>query len=532
MPLYNNAVRDNRVREYLPSMRLVASDGVDAPEQLVGRTEYQSTNVIKKEECCILSPGAYILLDFGRELHGGIRITTAGFPGVGRVRVRFGESVSEAISTPNQDHSTHDMELRLPPMGCFDFGSTGFRFVRIDGIEGDIPILAVVAVAVYRDLERVGSFTCSDERLNRIWETGLYTVQLCMQDYIYDGIKRDRLVWLGDLNPEIRVILSVFKDTSIVKSSLDYMKDRTPLPKFMNSMLSYSCWWIINQYEYYLHTGDMEYLSRQHDYLSDLLKMLSSMVCKDGTLDTKGNRLFLDWPSTVSQEAMAAGGQGLFLWTFKTAALLAEFLHDTKMASLAKRTAKLIGKQIPDCKDNKSAAAIQTISGLCDRSDVLLAKHTKGVSTFFGYYMLLGQPVSDAVKLIRKYWGAMLDFGATTFWEDFNLDWTKNAFGIDQMPVPGKKDIHADFGNFCYKGLRHSLCHGWAGGPTAYLMEKVLGVRATAPGCAAISFNPNLCGLKFAKGTFPTPHGTISVSLEKGRKPIIEVPSGVLLEKM
>ncbi len=531
MPLYENAVRDGRVREYLPSVRLVASEGIEAPERLVGRLEYQSSNVIKKEECCGLKQGAYILLDFGREIHGGIRITTAGFDKGGRIRVRFGESVSEAMTTPNQDHSIHDMELQLPKMGCLDCGSTGFRFVRIDGIDGESQILAVVAVALYRDLERVGSFTCSDERLNRIWDTGLYTVQLCMQDYIYDGIKRDRLVWLGDLNPEIRVILSVFKDTSIVKSSLDFMKDRTPLPSFMNDMLSYSCWWIINQYEYYLHTGDMDYLSRQHDYLADLLKLLASMVCEDGTLDTKDNWLFLDWPSTVSKEAMAAGGQGIFLWAFNDAILLADFLHDDQMASLAKETARRIMKVIPDCNGNKSAAAIQTVSGLCDRSDVLLAEHTKGVSTFFGYYMLLGQPVANAVELIRNYWGAMLDFGATTFWEDFNLDWTENAFGIDQLPVSGKKDIHADFGNFCYKGLRHSLCHGWAGGPTAYLIEKVLGIRATAPGCRSISFTPNLCGLDYAKGTFPTPFGTVSVSLERGKKPQIDAPANITLCK-
>lgn len=40
----------------------------------------------------------------------------------------------------------------------------------------------------------------------------------------------------------------------------------------------------------------------------------------------------------------------------------------------------------------------------------------------------------------------MLDLGATTFWEDFNLDWIPNAAPIDE-PVPaGKKDIHGDFG--------------------------------------------------------------------------------------
>jgi hypothetical protein len=45
--------------------------------------------------------------------------------------------------------------------------------------------------------------------------------------------------------------------------------------------------------------------------------------------------------------------------------------------------------------------------------------------------------------------------------------WTNNAFRIDELPVAGKKDIHGDYGEFCYKGFRHSLCHGWSSGPAA-----------------------------------------------------------------
>lgn len=43
------------------------------------------------------------------------------------------------------------------------------------------------------------SFNCSDPLLNNIWMMGAYTVQLNMQDYLWDGVKRDRLVWVGDL---------------------------------------------------------------------------------------------------------------------------------------------------------------------------------------------------------------------------------------------------------------------------------------------------------------------------------------------
>ena len=95
--------------------------------------------------------------------------------------------------------------------------------------------------------------------------------------------------------------------------------------------------------------------------------------------------------------------------------------------------------------------------------------------------------ITRAPRLHPQYWGGMLDFGATTFWEDFDLAWTKNAGRIDELVSAGKKDLHADFGDHCYIGLRHSLCHGWAGGPTAWLTEHVLGIRPLEPGFARCS---------------------------------------------
>ena len=142
----------------------------------------------------------------------------------------------------------------------------------------------------------------------------------------------------------------------------------------------------------------------------------------------------------------------------------------------------------------------------------------KRMSTFYGYYVLQARAKAGdyqgCLDCIRTYWGGMLDLGATTFWEDFNLDWTANAAGIDELVPPGKKDIHGDFGNYCYKGLRHSLCHGWASGPTPWLTEHVLGIQIVNPGCKAIKIEPHLGDLKWVEGTFPTPFGILKVRHE------------------
>ena len=71
-------------------------------------------------------------------------------------------------------------------------------------------------------------------------------------------------------------------------------------------------------------------------------------------------------------------------------------------------------------------------------------------------------------------------------------------------PVPaGKKDIHGDYGAYCYTGFRHSLCHGWASGPTSWLSRWVLGVRPLEAGFAAVEIEPHLKQSAMGRRNFP-----------------------------
>ena len=72
---------------------------------------------------------------------------------------------------------------------------------------------------------------------------------------------------------------------------------------------------------------------------------------------------------------------------------------------------------------------------------------------------------------MKEYFGKMIEKGATTFWEDFNMSWAENSCRIDELPKEGEIDIHCDCGDFCYKGFRHSLCHGWSSGVIAFIKE-------------------------------------------------------------
>ncbi len=528
--------KDERTRFYITPKRIVwQSDStgkyVKNPE-VVLKKGFGQAQTTPSENFVLTSDKdhrAGILLDFGKELTGGIQIVINSKSKNAKLRIRFGESVSEAMSNIGEknatnDHALRDFETSLTNLSTLELGTSGFRFVRIDKLDtiGVVNIREISAIQVIRDIPYKGTFHSNNERLNKIWEVGAYTVHLNMQEYLLDGIKRDRLVWMGDMNPEIMTINSVFGDNNVVPKSMDFCKEAFPVPRYMNNIPSYSIWWIISQRDYYRYQGNLAYLKEQKTYLFDLLNFLMAKVDNTGSETLGGNR-FIDWPNVENQPGVHAGLQALMYTGMEVGAELCTYLNEPEMAEKCKATALKLKQHVPSPNNSKYAAALMDLSEIAPNrnfyKEVLVEKPTENLSTFMGYYVLKSFAKAGdyqiGMNIIKDFWGGMLDMGATTFWEDFDIKWMENAAPIDQLVPAGKKDIHGDFGGFAYKKFRHSLAHGWASGPTAWLSQYVLGVNVIEPGCKVIRIEPHLGDLTDVEGTFPTPIGIVSIHHQK-----------------
>lgn len=493
--------------------------------------------------------GAGVLLDFGVEVQGFVEIITPMMPDQGTlrtVRVRFGESASEAMAdlggkqNAGNDHAVRDQVVTLPWLGKKRVGPSGFRFVRIDTGDSRVPVQLsqVRAVLQIRDIPYLGEFRCDDARLNRIWEVGAYTVHLNMQEYLWDGIKRDRLVWLGDLHPEVATIHAVFGFNDVVPKSLDLIRDVTKPTEWMNGISSYSMWWIILQEDVWMHQGNRGYLEAQREYLARLLRHLAGFVGADGRETLDGMR-FLDWPTVENKRAVNEGLQAMLLLAMGSGERLMGTLGDSATERLCAETVARLRRHVPEASGRKSPAALLVLAGVRDAKEVaagvLRQGGPKDLSTFYGYYVLQALAkageIDTALEFIRTYWGGMLDLGATTFWEGFDLDWMKDAGRIDELVSPGTRDVHGDCGEHCYVGFRHSLCHGWASGPTAWLSQHVLGVEPLEPGFRKVRVVPRLGRLRWVEGAYPTPRGPIRIRHERKEDGTIEsevrAPEGV-----
>ena len=493
-----------------------------------------------------------ILLDYGKELHGGLQLVMGGSsrrePSL--VRIRFGESVGEANSQTynsdwlmgysTDDHAKRDIIIEIPRTGLIEIGNTGFRFVRIDLLQSNTTINLKEARAIlrYRDIPYVGSFKSSNTRLDSIWITGAYTAHLNMQEYLWDGIKRDRLVWLGDFHPELKTINTVFGYNEVVPKSLDLACKQYPLPQWMNGMSSYSMWYLINHFDWYMQNGDLNFLKKHKDYIIGLIDLIDSKIAQDGS-ETLSEFRFLDWPSSPNKEGVEAGYRALLVWALKDAEKLCNILKEERSAKKCVLAVEKLNTKIMGHNNLKQAAALMSVAGIIEPieacNDVIAVDGAKNFSTFYGLYMLNALSMANmheqALKIISDYWGGMLDMGATTFWEDFNIDWMVNSARLDEFTPEGMNDIHGDFGDYCYPSYRHSLCHGWSSGVTSWLTENVLGITVVEPGCKTIKIEPQLGNLKWVEGSFPTPFGVVKVKhtkLENGEiKSEIDAPEEV-----
>lgn len=467
------------MKEIIYPVKIVEYKNIENVENLLTKKMLQIS--LEDTDFSLAKSGAYIILDFGKENNGGARILIGGLFGTGyfKLRLRFGESLTECSSSVGEkgatnDHSTRDIIYSFSPWSDNTIGQTGYRFLRIDFIDKyDVQIKSILGINNIYCRKTKYFYNGNDEKINKIFCVAKRTIDLCSAStFIFDGIKRDRLVWIGDMHPEMLALSTLYGRTRVLENSLDYMRKHTPLPKFMNNFPTYSMWWVIILCDYFFETKSYNFTKRQLKYLQDLIVLFDNYVSDNGEMLYPS--YFVDWPTKGTEDELTGSRFIHIIAVNKAKELLENFGLGVELCEKLK--AKLLKGNL-SVKKMKQVIALKylALGEMDDREYVALIKGgAQGMSTFMSYYILSAVASRNkalAIDMLKEYYGAMLEKGATTFWEDFDIDWCDNSCRITEYPSLGQKDIHGDFGAYCYKGFRHSLCHGWSSGIIKFIQE-------------------------------------------------------------
>jgi alpha-L-rhamnosidase len=479
-----------------------------------------------------------VLLDMGREITGRLEVESDADAPV-RMTFQYGEDEIETLKAPYLGVNV----LTVAPHGVGHGSKTAFRFVKVRFLDGpaDMRFKSIHVDHIFYPVKYQGSFESSDAELNRIWETGAYTAHLCMQDGLWDASKRDRGRWSGDNDVSGRVVDDVFGDHYLMEDTMDRLIGEATVTQHVNGIPGYSSYWFTQVAEYYRHTGSKEFLTKTHDRAVELLQHIDAEFDdKDLYANKTKVWLYVDWSPELNGDTSESrrASEFEFYRAYREGAWLLRETGDTANAEKYERRAAAIkvaaDKYLLDPATGTYGPRWQTnamavLSGVAgpERYDAIWKNvlsqvgHVKYnaliISPYYNYYVISAMAMmghrAEALDWIRQYWGGMIAEGATSFWEAYDPSWYK-------------EDFHAALQSDNRSGYFVSLAHGWSSGPTAWLMEQVLGIRATGAGFSTVEIRPDLMGLKFARGAEPTPHGLLKVDVTPERT-IVDVPEGV-----
>ncbi|KZT65105.1 glycoside hydrolase family 78 protein [Daedalea quercina L-15889] len=558
----------------------------------------------------LVGNGSFVTLDFGYEVGGIVSLTVDNATSSSSLALSFTESSLYISPLTSDDSAVQDANMSydgvLPIPAPLETGlwtapdyrlRGGFRFLTVVSTSDDPVTISNVSCAIsfmphWEDLRNyTGYFYTSDPEsddeafLTRVWYSGAYTVQTATiaadtgradpplgspgwynnatagiaSPVIIDGAKRGRAIWLGDMDIAVPTQFVSTYDLLPGKNSIatifSLMTEEGELPYSgppLNEQGSdtYSAWTLIGTYNYYLYSGDLQFIQGLWGNYTKAVEYLAAKVDDTGLLYVTGTgdwgRL---WMGGYNSEANAIYYQALL-----SSAKLAAWLNYTELADAYYINATRLKAEFNEAfwddevgmyRDNKTSTlypqdgnAVAALFNLTTSAEQA-SRISDGLTQYWNEYGAVSPELPDniapfiagfevsahfvsgnderALDLIRLEWGYMLTTNISVH-STFLEGYTSNG-----------SLYYRSYDGYAYDPTFTSHSHGWSTGPTSALTFYVLGLTVTSPLGQTWSIAPHTSGLPSAQGGYSTSLGWFGVdwtSAADGFNITISTPEG------
>lgn len=400
------------------------------------------------------------------------------------------------------------------------------------------------------DSEFAGSFHCSDDFFNQLWDKACRTLYVTMRDNYMDCPDRERAQWWGDEVIESGEAFYAFdcRSHSLQKKGmLELVNWQKPdgtlfspvpagnwdkeLPGQMLASIGYYGFW-----NYYLHTGDLQTLADVYD---GVLRYLGIWKIKpDGTLVFReGGWNWGDWGEQKDMELLQNAWYYLALTGVHEMATALGKTDDAKRlqhqvdqfkAAFNQQFWNGTAYRHPDYKGQTDdrVQALAVVSGLADKEKYPLLfdvfKVHEHASPYMEKYVIealfkMGQDVYGLERLKKRFGPMVNDPENSTLWE---------VWGNETDGFQGGTTNHA-----------------WSGGGLTLLSQYVCGIAPIEPGYKKFQVAPQPGALTSASAKVESVQGAIeaafsnqpgsfemNVTVPENTSALIKLPSGDFTE--
>ncbi len=492
--------------------------------------------------------GIYLVFDLGREEVGFFELEAYAEAGM-IIDIAYGEHLNDLrvrSDLPGRNFASRYICRTGRQKFTYYFARWGGRYIQLH-ISGN-PEKFILYYAGLREVvypvEEKGDFVCHDRLLNKIYDTSVRTLHLCMHEHYEDCPWREQALYANDSRNQALCGYYCFGDYEFPAMSWDLLGKSLKEDGYLEicapashdvTIPSFSLLWVAALADHLLFSGDIKFAKRMLLTANRKMDILVRSL-KNNLLPTpQGKRYwqFYEWTpelaglkgenSSQKREVLDslrydAPLNMFFLIALDSAVFLNNHCDNKEKAEEYKKIANKMRAVVHGQFWNKNEGAylnykgkkasesfseltqaLAVYSGVCPANlsselNARLAADGNGLipisisQTIYKFEALLKEKKKYGgwvFDKIAENWGHMLFQGATSFWETLN--------GQAELSGAG------------------SLCHGWSAIPVYFFQAYLLGVRPLSPGFKTFSVDPLPGIVNEASGNIPTPHGKITI---------------------
>lgn len=545
---------------FIPNMKADYSSPVRAREEM------------KPVSCRSLTDGT-LIYDFGQNFAGVVKL---------RIRGQKGQTITvKHAEILNKDGSLNVKFLRTAKAeavyicrdGIQEYSPRltymGFRYVSVAGISQED--VEVSALALYSDVQEIGSFECSNEMINRLQKNILWSSKSNFVEIPTDCPQRDeRMGWTGDIAVFAPTACFNFDISRFIKKWLiDVRAEQLPTGGIPNTVPAQGYgfpatmpamavdWWgdacVLVPWAQYMAAGDVRVLREMYPVMKKYVKACRfwagfgigrhRYIWNTPSVLHFGDWVAPDVPKMSQWQKRSKWTATASLYnTSRITALTADILGEKEDAEYFKKLSDKVAdayisvftdgngrlkkefqtayvlplwfKMFPGSVQEKAA---ENLARLVSESDYCIGTGFPGTPYILFALADNGQE-ETAFKMLMNTkcpsWLYEVKSGATTIWERWD--------GLDENGECPISDDGTD--------MMISYNHYASGAVGAFLYERVAGIEPIEPGYRTFRIKPVPGGgLTYAKGSTVSPYGRIASEwkIENGMFYFaIEVPVG------